>query len=169
MTPPILHKLVDLPAARADVWRILTDPNEAATGLCAKARIDLKMLGRYELLFDLDQPPGRQGSEGMRVLSYVPEAMLSFEWNAPPSFADERSAPAQTFVVMHLRDLPESGTRLEIQHLGWPQGGAWPQVYAYFDRAWDAVCTWLLHRFEVGAVDWSAPPRPSRSFAAAPG
>lgn len=42
------------------------------------------------MYFNLNAPSGKKGSEGMKILSFLPETMLSFEWNAPPDFPEIR-------------------------------------------------------------------------------
>lgn len=145
----------------ADVWDAWTTSDGARTFFGEDARIALELGGPYEILFDLSEPAGSQGSEGMRVLSFLPGEMVSFEWNAPPVFPDARTGP-RTFVVVQIA-AEGAGTRVRVRHLGWERLADPDPVFAYFDRAWDFVLCWLEHRYTVGPVDWSNPPRPGES------
>lgn len=151
-----------VPAPLADVWHAWTTSEGARTFFGEDARIELALGGPYEILFDRSEPEGSRGSEGMRVLSFLPGEMLSFEWNAPPSLPDARSGP-RTFVVVQLAAEGPDRTHVRMRHLGWERLADPDPVYAYFDRAWDFVLCWLEHRFTVGPVDWSRPPRPGEA------
>ncbi len=98
----------------------------------SQARIELGIGGRYEWLFD-----GSIGCNGCQVLSYLPNRMLSFSWNAPPSQPATRLQ--RTWVVVEC--LPEAAdrTRVRLTHLGFGQDEDWDTTYAYFEQAWDRV------------------------------
>lgn len=153
----ILHHAVTVPATLDAVWAAWTTAEGAQTFFAPQANLRLELGGPYEILFNLEQPPGLQGSEGCRVLSYLPHSMLSFEWNAPPIYPDLRGQ--HTWVVLQFAETPE-GVRVELSHLGWGEGGDWDAVYDYFVGAWRLVLARLEHRFAVGPLDWSDPWRP---------
>jgi uncharacterized protein YndB with AHSA1/START domain len=157
-----IDKTVVANASPDEVWRAFTTSDGARTFFGPAARIGLELLGPYEILFDLDQAPGLQGGEGMRVLAWVPGEMLAFEWNAPPSLPEAR-AGARSFVVVELA-AAGTGTRVRLRHLGIERVPQASEVHGYFARAWDMVMCWLEHRFRSGPIDWSAPPRPARSY-----
>lgn len=159
----LIDKTVDVAAAREAVFAAFTTSEGARTFFAPEARIRLELGGPYELLFDPSEPPGRQGSEGMKVLSFVPDELISFEWNAPPELPEARSGPP-AFVVVQLAALDAQRTRVRLRHLGFERAPRAAEVRAYFARAWDMVLGWLEHRFTQGPVDWSAPPRPARSY-----
>jgi uncharacterized protein YndB with AHSA1/START domain/predicted enzyme related to lactoylglutathione lyase len=158
--PPLVHAGADDLSDRAIVKeaRVALPPDEVfvlwsssegmASWWAEHSRIELRPGGFYELYFMLDEPPGRQGGEGCRVLSFVPGRMLSFSWNAPPHLP--RTRCRHTWVVLEM--LPEGdGCRLRLTHLGWPRAAwdepdsQWPETFAYFDDAWGRV----FERFEA--------------------
>ncbi len=149
-----ITKEVVVPAKRADVWRAWTTSEGAREFFAPAARIELRLGGPYELLFVPDAPEGGKGSEGCKVLAFVENEMLSFDWNGPPQFPFARTGQ-KTFVVVRFDDAPGGGTRVRIDHAGWPEAAEWNAVYEYFDRAWGAVVTWLTERYEKGPLDWS--------------
>ena len=104
-----------------------------------RAEIDLAIGGRYEWLFD-----GELGSNGCQVLSYVPDRMLSFSWNAPPTQPESRDL--HTWVVVEFEPAEESSTRVRLTHLGFGEGANWDETRAYFQEAWPFV----LAQFEKG-------------------
>ncbi len=87
----------------------------------------------------MDNPPGARGSEGCRILSFLPERMLSFAWNAPPDFPDMRRSSVQTWVAVFFNSLSERTTEVKIHHVGWPDEKSWDPVFNYFDAAWGRV------------------------------
>ncbi len=152
--PPLVHAAADDLAQRAIVKevRVAIAPDEvfalwsSSKGLASwwteHSRIELRPGGFYELYFMLDEPPGRRGGEGCRVLSFLPGRMLSFSWNAPPHLP--RTRTRHTWVVLEM--LPDGdGCRLRLTQLGWPESewdepdSQWPETFAYFDDAWDRV------------------------------
>ncbi|MBK7772201.1 MAG: SRPBCC domain-containing protein [bacterium] len=122
---------IAVPAARAyalwtdaAAWQQLMDPS-------GRANLDLEIGGRYEWLFD-----GKIGSNGCQVLSYIPDRMVSFTWNAPP---DQATRERRTWVVVETEALTPTTTRVRLTHLGFGQGPDWDITYAYFDNAWGRV------------------------------
>jgi uncharacterized protein YndB with AHSA1/START domain len=131
------------------VWRAWTEPAVITEFFAPRARVELRPGGAYEMLFLLDAPAGEQGSEGCTVLSYLPERMLTFSWNAPPKFREARGQ--HTWVVVELEALPDSRTRVRLTHYGFGRGDEWNQVHAYFDRAWGSVMANLAAHFAAAA------------------
>ncbi|HSP76957.1 MAG TPA: SRPBCC domain-containing protein, partial [Myxococcaceae bacterium] len=149
-TPRVLSKGVEVKAARAEVWRAFTTTEGARTFLAPDARIELRLGGAYELYFAPEAPVGSRGCDGCRVLSWVPEEMVSFTWSAPPSLPETRWQ--RTFVVVRLDDAGEGRTRVRLTHGGWKEGAEWEKTYAYFDKAWDFVLGNLKKGLESGKV-----------------
>lgn len=123
-------------ADRLTAWQAWTSEAELARWFGAAARVDLRPGGPYEILFLMDQPVGSRGGEGNTVLSFQPGRLLSFTWNAPPSFGALRDV--RTFVLLEFTDAAE-GTVVTLTHYGWRAGADWDRVRAYFERAWVAV------------------------------
>jgi len=112
--------------ATPEGWRRVYDRPECA------ANIDLRVGGRYEWLFD-----GRVGSNGCRVLSYIPDRMITFSWNAPPTHPETRGR--RTWVVVELEALAGDRTGVTLTHLGFGDSPAWDETHDYFLAAWDSV------------------------------
>lgn len=101
--------------------------------------MELRIGGPFEIIFLKDSPTGQQGSEGCVVLSWLPEKMISFTWNAPPHLP-VRSSSHKTIVVLFFENTNEKNqTKLKLYHHHWPEGEEWENCYAYFDKAWEAV------------------------------
>jgi uncharacterized protein YndB with AHSA1/START domain len=149
-----LEKAVLVEATTEQVWRAWTTVEGVKTFFAADARIELRVGGEYEIYFDSDAPEGERGSEGCKILSYVPGSMLSFSWNAPPQFEKAREERAQ-WVVLFFLPVSERRTLVRFLELGWKDDEESQQVYRYFDRAWTFVLTNLVHAFAKGPIDWN--------------
>jgi uncharacterized protein YndB with AHSA1/START domain/predicted enzyme related to lactoylglutathione lyase len=102
-------------------------------------KIELNPGGSFEIYFLKDNPYGLKGSEGCKILSYLPKEFLSFSWNAPPQFPDVRNAEYKTWVVVGFKQMGDMKTEIKLTHTGWPKDERWAPVNDYFDKAWDSV------------------------------
>lgn len=131
-------------APAADVWWAWTTSEGMASWWARDSWIELRRGGPFELYFLGNKPRGLQGSEDCRILSYVPQEMLSFTWNFPPSIPEIRFE--HTWVVLRIAKSGASETRVTLDQLGWQSGPAWRRGYAYFDDAWGSVLRRLHDR-----------------------
>jgi uncharacterized protein YndB with AHSA1/START domain len=155
----VIRKEVVVNASLKEVWDAWASSESAKAFFAPKANIQLSIGGAYELFFDLDAPAGSQGGEGLKVLSYLPMEMLSFEWNAPPQFPEVRGGP-RTWVVVQFSVCDQERVSVRLTHLGWRDGAEWEKVYQYFQSAWDIVLGRLEYRYSSGVIDWNNPYRP---------
>jgi uncharacterized protein YndB with AHSA1/START domain len=149
----ILHKEVMVSATSEQVWEAWTTSEGARTFFSENAEIELRPGGKYEILFVKENPVGQQGSEGCRVLSYLPKKMLSYEWNAPPEFGPLRDQ--HTIMVLLFEEHRSGETTVSLNQLGWGRGEDWDKLYEYFNNAWGYVLKNLQQRFISGPIDWS--------------
>jgi uncharacterized protein YndB with AHSA1/START domain len=151
----MIRKAVEVPASVDDVWHAWTSKEGVKTFFAQDASVELAVNGDYEMYFDPKQPAGLRGSEGCRVLGFVPGEMFSFTWNAPPTMPNVRKE--RTWVVIHFQALEAKKTRVSMVHLGWQAGEEWKQALQYFHKAWDVVLARLHYRFQTGPIDWKDP------------
>ncbi len=127
-------------ASLDDVWRAWTTNEGVRSFFSQHTNVRLAIGGPFEMFFVSDAPTGQQGSEGCKILSYLPKEMLSFSWNAPPKFAHARGR--LTWVVLRFEELSGSQVRVKLSHLGWREMKTahpehvdeWDQVYEYNAR-----------------------------------
>ncbi len=131
--PPIVHEVI-VSTDRLTAFRALATEEGLEAWLERKALVDLRIGGAFEIYFDGEKPPGLRGSEGCQILAYIPGEMLAVSWNAPPSLAEAREKRA--WAVFSFTEVEPRKTRVKVTHLGLGQGGEWPQVRTYFERAW---------------------------------
>jgi uncharacterized protein YndB with AHSA1/START domain len=135
------------------VWEAWTTPHGIRTFFAPDCRIDLRVDGAYEMLFNLDAPQGQQGGEGMRILAIQSKHMLSFMWNAPPELAEVRGQ--RTHVMVEFEPITPTQTKVILTQDGWGVGGEWDQAYEYFSEAWyKIVLPRLKASFEGNPVKW---------------
>ncbi len=139
ITDKIIRKSIVLNIDVDSVWSKWTTHEGLLTFFGNDNKIELIPGGAFEIYFLMDNPYGLRGSEGCKVLSYLPKRMLSFSWNAPPQYVDSRDSDYKTWVVIELLQLSDDDTKVVLTHLGWPQGDEWNNVYEYFDSAWERV------------------------------
>jgi uncharacterized protein YndB with AHSA1/START domain len=150
-TRSVSHEIT-LSAPPAEVWALLTTAEGTRQFFGEDARIELRVGGPYEIYFSMDAPEGQRGSEGCHVLTFVPNEVLSFEWNAPPSFAELRDV--KRWVVIQLEPIDGNRTHLTLTDLGFGEGPQWEEVRRYFERAWNIVLTRLEQRIATGKALW---------------
>ncbi|MBN1213774.1 MAG: SRPBCC domain-containing protein [candidate division Zixibacteria bacterium] len=148
----MLTREIVVPASLEQVWRAWTTTGGVKTFFSSEAEVELTLGGKYEIYFVPSAPPGLRGSEGCRVLSYLPMKMLSFEWNAPPKF--EMLRKVHTQVVLTFDEIDANSVKVTLSHHGWGKGDRWREVYDYFDSAWGYVLDNLKKRFVEGPLDW---------------
>lgn len=138
-----------IPAPVKAVWRCWTTSEGMASFLAKRSRIELRPGGAYELVLKPDNEPGKQGSEGCRVLCFVPYELLAFSWNAPPSIPRLRNAGKRTQVVLRFEPVGREATRVTLTQLGFGEGEDWEKYRAYFREAWPFVLHRLQARFKA--------------------
>ena len=140
--PPIeVTRLIGAPVS--EVWDAWTTPDgfNACFNGPILHDIRLEMGGPFEIHWQPDSEEGQRRSEGCTVLSFVPERILSFTWNAPPTLGAMRDK--HTFVVIDFQPLGEKLTRVSLRHDGFGEGSEWAPVLEYFEPAWP----WVMDQF----------------------
>jgi uncharacterized protein YndB with AHSA1/START domain len=136
---------IEIAAPAADAYALWTDAEawQRLMGPDSRAHIDLEIGGRYEWLFD-----GQVGSNGCQVLAYIPDRLVSFTWNAPPS---QPTRERRTWVVVETETLGDRATRVRLTHLGFGEGDDWDATLAYFESAWGYVLPLMKKHLEGGS------------------
>jgi uncharacterized protein YndB with AHSA1/START domain len=135
----------------SEVWRVFTTSNGAEEFFAQKANIHLALGGPYEIQFDPNDE--RSGTKGLKILSYAPQEMISFQWNAPPEMPEVRNGG--TWVVVTMTPVNSHQTKVTIEHLGWKEGPEWDEAYSHFVEGWGGLMDRLKRRFSDGPIDWA--------------
>jgi uncharacterized protein YndB with AHSA1/START domain len=140
------------------VWWAWTTRDGIKSFFAPDCDLDLRVLGKYDILFAPSAPVGRRGAEGNLVLAIQEGRMLSFTWDAPPTFPEIRKQ--RTSVVIRLLPIDQNTTHLLFRQSGWGDSEDWTKAHDYFEGAWgDVVLPRLKHSLEVGPLDWKNPPQ----------
>lgn len=131
------RKIVNLP--HDEVWKLWSTHEGLLSFFGRDNKINLEIGGKFEIYFLVNNEYGQKGSEGCKILSYLPNKMISFSWNVPPKFEILRKSDYKTWVVVILNEISHDKTEIVLSHYGWPNNCEWDQVYSYFDSAWDEV------------------------------
>lgn len=156
----MIRKAVEVDASADNAFDAWTTDEGVRSFFAPGSRIELAIGGDYELYFDPKAKAGKKGSEGCKILSFLPGEMLSFTWNNPPYIPEIRDE--HTWVVIFFQSLSEKKTRVTFVHLGWDAGESWQKALKYFDKAWDLVLGRLQYRFLNGPIDWKKPFTPGK-------
>src|SRR3984893_5001978 len=135
----------------SEVWRVWTTSQGAEEFFAEKANIRLAIDGPYEIQFDPKDE--RSGTKGLKILSYAPEEMISFQWNAPPEYPEVRNGG--TWVVVQMRSEGIDRTHVTVTHLGWKEGAEWDRALVHFTRGWGDLMKRLDRRFTDRPIDWN--------------
>src|SRR5260370_21699860 len=135
----------------SEVWRVWTTSHGAEELFAEKANIRLAIGGPYEIQFDPKDE--RSGTERLKILSYAPEEMISFQWNAPPEMPEVRNGG--TWGVVQMRPEGTDRTHVTVTHLGWKEGLEWDRAYVHFTRGWSDLMKRLERRLTDGPIDWN--------------
>ena len=142
-------------ASLGDVWDAWTTNDGVRTFFAPDSSIELRIGGNYELYFDPAAPEGSRGSEGMKIQTYIPERMLAFDWNQPPSMPALRDV--KTWVVVEFREMDDELCEVTLTHLGFGDASPlWDEAYAYFKNAWSIVLSRFERSMRMGAIDWDS-------------
>jgi uncharacterized protein YndB with AHSA1/START domain len=142
---------VNAPASA--VWRAWSSTAGLQSFLAAKANVELAIGGAYEVFFDPSDE--RFSTKGCKLMSYVPQEMISFQWTLPRDMFPEL-AGSPTWVVVQLRPAGADRTEVSITQLGWGTGENWDRAYDHMPAGWQMVAKQLEQRFESGPIDWEA-------------
>jgi uncharacterized protein YndB with AHSA1/START domain len=138
-TNKIITKIKTVDCSLDLVWWKWTTHEGLKTFFGEDNKIQLSVGGTFEIYFSLNEPIGNRGSEGCKVLSYLPKEILSFSWSAPPSFPKIRNSEIKTHVVVQFKSINAHQTEIKLSHLGWLEGDDWKMLYNYFNNAWEIV------------------------------
>ncbi|NNF01633.1 MAG: SRPBCC domain-containing protein [Bacteroidia bacterium] len=141
-----IYKKLVLKVSANEIWDCWTTETGLRSFFCPDCSVELKIGGKYEIYFISENEYGHKGSEGCKVLSFVPERMFSFSWNAPPSIPTVRNHSHKAWVVVLINNIGNK-TEVELFHLGFLKGSDWDETVDYFENAWDIVMQNLKQKF----------------------
>jgi uncharacterized protein YndB with AHSA1/START domain len=148
-----IDREVTVQAPVEKVWRAWTTTEGIKTFFAPDGHVELRVDGPFEIYFNPYAPDGEKGSDGMRIIGFQENRMLSFTWNAPPHLTEARKQ--RSIVIVRFQSAAQGQTRVSLHHVGWGEGGEWDKAFAYFSGAWPQVLQNLQYSFVKGPVDWT--------------
>ncbi len=130
----VVTRVVSAPATTC--WDMWTTSEGIASFFAPESAIDLTVGGQFRVFTRPSSQNQRQGLAECKILSYVPNRMLSFEWIAPPHFSEEHPKFSRVVVLF---EKVHGGTKVELIHIGFGQSEQWEEVMEYSELLWPQV------------------------------
>jgi uncharacterized protein YndB with AHSA1/START domain len=144
---------IDIDAPIDTVWSRWTSVSGMTKFFAAAANIELTTLGRLDVLFLPSSPEGQRGAENNRILAVQEKQMISFTWDAPPTFPEIRKQ--RTIVIVRFFNREPGKTTVTLTQTGFGSGPDWDAVYNYFEPAWRGfVLPNLKYSCEVAPINF---------------
>ncbi len=142
-----LEVVVD--ATPAEVFALWTTEEGVRKFMAPAARIEPRLGGRYTIIFEPDRDPegAHHGTKGARILKFVPNKELAFEWPMPPWGNDLGAIPNPTWVELHFEPVENETrkTRVRFAHYGFRHGKDWDEAFKVFgEKNWPMVLQGLV-------------------------
>lgn len=129
------------------VWRKWTTRKGLESFFAMSAAVELRTLGKYQVLFTDELPEGSRGSDDGVVLGFQANKMLHFTWMLPPYMPEVR--PHHTSVQIFFDAVDNGRTKVTIYQTGWGEGEAWDKAFQYFESAWPNALKALQERAQT--------------------
>jgi uncharacterized protein YndB with AHSA1/START domain len=123
---------VQLPMPAGAVWLLWVDPERVVTWLAAKANIEPRVGGAYELFWDDD--PEHNSTKGCQLTAFEPYHHLTFTWRGPEEWEGLMPAGSTSVDVRLTGDATTCA--LYLTHSGWGSGDEWTKAREWQAEAW---------------------------------
>lgn len=132
----VIVKTASVPIAPATCFQLFLDTQHVASWLCKKAHIEARIGGRYELMWEPEDPQNNS-TIGCRITAYERDRLLAFQWRSPKQFKDfANAADPLTHVVVAFHGAHDE-TVVTLVHSGWRSTPDWQQAAQWQHVAWD--------------------------------
>lgn len=138
MTDKIItvHTILNVPNHEA--FEYFADNELLVEWLTAKADVEMKEGGKYELFWTPDAPdPTNNSTYGCKVLAVDRPHYFNIEWkgNAEQKEFMNTVRPLTNVTVL-FSHVGDNKTKVTLIHTGWRKGEDWEQARQYFRNAW---------------------------------
>jgi uncharacterized protein YndB with AHSA1/START domain len=119
-----------------ETWAAWTTNKALEQWLTAKANVEPKLGGLYELFWEPEKP-NQNSTIGCHITAFVPKKLIAFEWKGPVQFADiMNSNPPATWVVVTFESTSINSTLINFRHSGWGTGEKWTEARQWQRNVW---------------------------------
>jgi uncharacterized protein YndB with AHSA1/START domain len=130
----VLDVTLNLSASQA--WSLWIDDQKLEEWLTAKAHVEPRLHGHYELFWD-PAHPHENSTIGCHITAIIPGKLLVFEWKGPVPYAELMNvSPLPTWVQISFEPVDSSNTVLHFRHSGWGQSPRWSEARTWQLNAW---------------------------------
>ena len=131
----IILQTVTLNYTTEEAFEMFTDNKNLESWLTAKADVENKVGGKYELFWEPNDPENNS-TIGCKILAMDRPNYLNFEWRGPKQYKHfmNNIRPLTNVTVIFI---PNGGqTQVTLIHTGWQDTDDWEQARQYFINAW---------------------------------
>ncbi len=160
--PPEEERMSQVLAVRATLrcdaraaFESFTRQERLESWLCARAEVEPRVGGKYELFWDAADP-AHDSTIGCRLTAIEPDRLVAFDWKGPRAFErfmNEADPLTHVAVLFTPAGKPAAGTTVRVLHTGWRRTPEWQEARRWFERNWTAA-------FERLAAEVASPAGP---------
>jgi uncharacterized protein YndB with AHSA1/START domain len=129
---------IDLPLSLtvAQAWNAWTQNDKLEEWLTAKANVDVRVGGAYELFWQ-PETPNQNSTIGCKVTAMLPQKLLAFEWKGAVQFSNIMNVtPLPTWVSISFESTGSNSSIIHFRHSGWQAGADWDAARQWQTRSW---------------------------------
>ena len=146
---------IEIPAPISEVWSAFTTAEGLRSWMAPVAATDLKVGGIMKASYNPKAKIGDPANIKNRIISYVPESMLSLQVaQFPPTYPFDTEKAGKLWSVIQFERISEKKTRVILIGLGIEEGEEWDKLHSFSVRANGYSLAMLPKRFTDGPVDW---------------
>ncbi|NAY93342.1 hypothetical protein GTQ34_15635 [Muricauda sp. JGD-17] len=116
-------------------FSMFTESKHLEKWLTAKADVELKVGGKYELFWEPNIPENNS-TLGCKILAFEKPHYITFEWRGPTQYKHfMNNVRPLTQVTVLIREKSDE-TKVTLIHSGWRRSKEWEEAEQYFANAW---------------------------------
>lgn len=146
-----------VPADATAVWALWSQPEQLRTWLAPIASIEMRPGGMMEAAYDASGRLGDASNILNRVVAVTPQRSFAIQVARPPPGFPHPDEVRELVTFIEFEPLSASSTRVRVSMLGYREGAAFDELYAFFARGNAWTLAKLNQRIVDGPVNWSAP------------
>lgn len=129
----MVHEVI-VPAPPAEVWRMCATTEGITRWMAPNARVDLRVGGTVQTNYDASAELGGPGTITHHILTYEPERLLAFRFDAPDTAPPAAQRGEECWWMIELEPVNDgAATRIRCSMHGFGEGPEWDETYRFFD------------------------------------